>query len=555
MTEKKASVKKRSMIFALGTMVSRLTGVVREAVLAAVFGATTLLDAFLVANRIPNMLREMFAEGALGSSFTQRYAALKAEDENKAQNLLKSVTILTVLLMGTLVGLGILFAPSLVDLLTLAGGEEATELKQQATALTRVLFPFILLMSLSAVFGGVLNERGKFFISSVAPVGLNLGYIIGGLVLAQVFSHSVADGGTIYGMDPSVFGLALGVLLGGLFQTVIQFAFIARELFKKGKFLLWNDDVKAVFMLMGPMVLGASAGQINVMVNTNFATSVGEGAVSWLSLSFRILQLPIGLFSVAAASVILPSLTKKIKTSSTSFPEVGEEFSQATKFVLWLLFPCMTIMIFAGKDVISLLLGGGKFNQTAVENTGAALSAYGFGVLGYGLIKIFTSYFYATGRATFPMKVSFISIGLNFVLNYFLVSKYGHVGLAATTALVFSVNSLLLLWGMRGDGLKVNVKELVMLAGWLGVVACVCGFVVDNFILASNHRWLNEVLHGDASGGLQAAGIPSWLQMKMSALINVTLAGGVICAFYLSFYFIYAKESPSKFLKKMRGRS
>ena len=444
------SVAKNTFFFTVGTVLSRALGLVREAVLAAVFGASSLLDAFFVANRIPNMLREMLAEGALGSSFTQRYSKLKENDPGRARSLVFNMMIVVFSLVGLITCVGIFFAPEIVKLLTLAAKNQPQEFYDNTILLTRILFPFILIMSLTSIVTGVLHQKGKFFVSAVSPIALNLGYILGALVLAGLSEQYLSDRLSGLGVSPKLFGLALGVLLGGLGQGLWQALPVLKLLKPYGKISVINEDTKAILLMMVPMILGSSAGQINVLVNTNFATSLESGAVSWLGLSFRILQLPIGLFGVAIASVILPSLTKKIAvTGSMSSTEVGREFQNAVELVIWLMAPCMIGIMFAGEDIISLLLRGGKFDSYAVEMTGKALSAYGIGVIGYGLIKVLTNYFYATERTKYPMKVSFISIFLNFTINFYLVSKFGHVGLAYTAASIFCLNALMLAWGLE----------------------------------------------------------------------------------------------------------
>ena len=312
-----------------------------------------------------------------------------------------------------------------------------------------------------------------------------------------------------------------------------------------------NEDTKAVLLMMVPMILGSSAGQINVLVNTNFATSLESGAVSWLGLSFRILQLPIGLFGVAIASVILPSLTKKIAVTGTmSSTEVGKEFQNAVELVIWLMAPCMIGIMFAGEDIISLLLRGGKFDSYAVEMTGKALSAYGIGVIGYGLIKVLTNYFYATERTKYPMKVSFISIFLNFTINFYLVSKFGHVGLAYTAASIFCLNALMLAWGVRKDGLALDSNKFFksMLAAALAAILSGSACLVFNHFYAESQLLavIQQIFGEGAVGG------------KTISLVGLGVKGLIVAIIFIPAALIYLQLKPAELIslakQKLKSR-
>lgn len=542
------SVAKNTFLFTAGTILSRVLGLVREAVLAGVFGASQLLDAFFVANRIPNMLREMLAEGALGSSFTQRYAKLKVEDPQRASELVFNMLSLVFCVVGLISCLGIIFSPQIVSLLTLAADERSSEFYSNTIFISRFLFPFILVMSLTSVVTGVLHQRGKFFVSAVSPIALNLGYISGALGFSYLFENNYSEFFNSIEVDPKLFGLAFGVMLGGIGQGLWQAIPIIKELLPKGKISLLNEDTKKVLFMMGPMILGASAGQINVLVNTNFATSLEAGAVSWLSLSFRILQLPIGLFGVAIASVILPSLTKKIsQTGSNASKEVGAEFQNAFELVIWLMAPCMIGIMFAGEDIISVILRGGKFDDHATSMTGQALSAYGIGVVGYGLIKVLTNYFYATGRTKFPMKVSFVSIFLNFAINYYLVGVFGHVGLAYTAASIFTFNALFLLWGVREDGLQINKPRLVKSLFFALLASLITG---AGCYFVSKYLGSNEVV-------LEAFSFlgSSALKAKSAALSMLILKAAVVATGFGVFAALYLRITPKRLLALAKSKA
>lgn len=532
------SVAKSSLLFSIGTFVSRLSGLLRESVIASVFGATGLLDAFFVAHRIPNMLREMLAEGALGSSFTQRYTAIKAKDPTRAKSLVWNMLGLTALVGALVVLLGITLAPWLVKGMTVHGGALSSDWERNATALTRVMFPFIAIMSVTSIISGVLAQAGKFFVSGVSPVALNGGYILGALFFSTLSLKYIPESLYEFTGDPRLFGLAIGTVLGALGQFVWQVSAAWKDIRPRTKIQLWNEDIKSVVAMMGPMIIGASAGQINVLVNTNFATSLQEGAVSWITLAFRVLQLPIGIFGVAVGTAVLPALSRKLAASHGQINEdVSKELQNAIELVIWLMTPCMVFLITCSYPIIRLLLEGGKFNEMSVHQTSMALAAYSWGVVPYGLIKVFTAYFYASSRTKWPMYVGFISIGFNFLLNWLFVKQLGHVGLAATAALMFSVNTGFLILGLRQDPIQWNKSRLITSLTWVLGAALTSAIVC--LITPVDLVW-------KSSGGIWAR--------KLEAGIGLTVDGLVVFIFFSLAAMAYLRLSPRSLFEMAKVR-
>ena len=458
------SVARSTLAFALGTLISRIFGLVREAVLAMVFGASTLLDSFLVANRIPGLLRDLMAEGALGTSFTRQFSAWMAEDPERARRLAVDTLILCCQILLALIGLGILCAEWLVLALTwFAPAGYAEQLQMQATFLTRMLLPFILPMSLSAILAGILHQRGKFFITAIAPIFTNLGFILGALILGSWFQFVFPESVDAAFADRRLIGLAAGVLIGGGLQAASQFLVVWKSVlspFVPSSLIPINTDTKKVMKLMLPMIIGASSAQVTVFINTNFAASLGEGVVSFVTLAFRLLQLPIGIFGVAIGSAVLPVLTKKIvQNGGKVSADVSAELTQALELVSWLLLPCGIMLITQADSMVSLLYGGGRFDQDAVSKTAKILSIYGFGLIGYGFTKVLTAFYYAIHRTRFPMYASLFNLGLGLILNLILVPKMGFLGLAVTSATVLLCNGLFLLVGLSGSGIRLWAGE------------------------------------------------------------------------------------------------
>jgi putative peptidoglycan lipid II flippase len=469
---------RKTLNFAVGTFGSRIFGLLRESVTAGIFGATRSFDAFLIAFRLPNLLRELLAEGALGSSFTKVFSELWETDRKRAIALLHDSLWCFTLLAAVLVLLGIISAPLLVDGLTLfQEGQERTIFQHQCVSLTRLMFPFIGFMILGSIVSGVLHQSGKFFYSAISPILLNVGFLLGALVFAAWVDRFAPEWVEQIFVDKRITGLALGALLGGILQLGVQAAGVWRRYlgpyWQLPRKLPWSSDLGRVLRLMGPMVIAGSAGQVNVLVNTNFATSLQAGAVTWLTYSFRVLQLPIGLFAVGIGTVALPSLTRaavqRARTQDSSL--LAGELARSVEWMCWLMLPCMCFFLVNSPAIVQLLYQHGAFNETAAVATGQALYFYSFGLLGYGLIKVLTSYYYAVGQTRYPMMVGLVSIGMNFVLNLLLVSKFGHNGLAITASLVLLCNALFLLLGIRGINIAEHYKKLQW--SWLMLVVAV----------------------------------------------------------------------------------
>jgi len=457
------SLARSSLLFALGTLISRFSGLARDMVTTHLLGAGPLHDAFVVAQRIPNLLRDMLAEGALGSSFTKVYTALKEQDGEAADRLLFHMLYLCLLVMSLLTLIGLWLAPSLVTMMSLGAATDAVYARH-AVSLTRILMPTLAMAVIGAVAMGALYQRGKFFLNAVIPVLANLGVIAGGLLGGSLVTRYWPELLT-EGKDARVIGLAWGTVVGFVVQMVAALWNVRGPLQAMPRGCLrewpWSPHLKQVLMLMGPAVIAGSAGPINSIVNTNFATSVGSGAVTWLNYAFRILQLPIGVFGVAVGVYALPALTRAVTQAGRKVDsKVSAQLEQAVIFVSWLLVPCMLFTLLHHHRIIDLLFGHGRYTPHDVDATGQALFAYAFSMLAYGLIKVMTSFYYAVDRTNFAMRVSLAAIAINFLGNSLFVKQLGHVGLALTTSLTLSINALVLIWGSTRMGARWNREVL-----------------------------------------------------------------------------------------------
>ena len=449
-------------------------------VIAAMFGASAYLDAFLTAFRAPNMLRDLFAEGALSTAFVTTFSKkITTEGDKSAWALANKMATLTTVFMSAITILGVLLAPLLVAALAPGFGPEKAAL---TIVLARVMYPFILLVSLAALVMGMLNAKQVFGVPALASSFFNLGSIIGGVFFAWWLDPNFGSRALV--------GLAIGTLIGGFLQLAVQIP----SLFKIGYVFHpdfnWRDEgVRKVLQLMGPAVIAASAVQVNVLVNSIFASYLPDGAVSWLNIAFRLMQLPLGIFGVAIATVTLPLVSRS--AAAGNMPEFRGALAHALRLVMLLTIPSAIGLIILAQPIIGLLYEHGRFTPSSTQQTAAALQFYGLGLVGYSAVKVLAPAFYALDKRNLPMLVSLGSIAVNFCLNWFFTFhlQLGHRGLALSTSLVAITNFLLLyilmrrLSGRLETGLMIRTLAKLLIAGAL--LAAIC-LVAQHFIFFSN---------------------------------------------------------------------
>jgi putative peptidoglycan lipid II flippase len=444
----RASVARNAGIISLAVMSSRVLGLVRDQVFAALFGAGLQYDAFLTAFRIPNLLRDLFAEGALSAAFVTTFTqTLQRKGAEEANRLSNRVATLIILVIGAISILGWIYAASIVRVL--APGFFAVPGKAELTVtLTRVMIPFLLLVALAAQAMGMLNAFNVFGVPAIASAFFNLGSIVGGLILGYAL-------GPTLGLTP-IAGMAYGTLIGGFLQFAVQWPSLRRcGIGFRPMISLSDPGVRQIFRLMGPAIIGTAAVQINVFVNTNFASAildpttgaVTNGPVSWLTYAFRFMQFPIGVFGVAIATAALPSLSRS--TANPDSSEFRQTLSHSLALVFLLCIPSAIGLAVLGEPIIALVFERGKFTGFDTVQTAHALAAYSIGLAGYAAVKVLSPAFYALNDARTPMLISLGSIAVNYAMNSLLVGPLGHVGLAFSTSTVALVNFLLLALLMR----------------------------------------------------------------------------------------------------------
>jgi putative peptidoglycan lipid II flippase len=440
MNETSTAKSAKKIMFAV--MGSRVLGLVREMVLNAVFGAGKYLDAFYVAFRLPNLLRDLFAEGALSVSFVTTFSK-KMETEGKpAAFRLASLVISSLcLIIGAITLVGIFGSEWLVHLI--ASGFYHEPGKAELTVqLTRILFPFIFFVSLAAVYMGLLNSLGSFGLPASASTAFNAVSIISGLAIGWLIDPHLGW--------KAIYGFAIGTVLGGIVQLIIQVPRSIRFGFHFRWMLDWKDSgLRQVLILTLPAVIGGAAVQVNVLVNTWFASYLENGTVTCLNNAFRLMQLPIGMFGVAIASVVLPAVSRS--AAQTNMEHFREKISEGIKLALFLTIPASVGLAVLAKPIIAIIYQRGAFTAFATAQTALALQAYTIGLASYACIKVLAPPFYALDLPKIPVRISMTGIAFNIILNYLFIRvlNLGIRGLALSTSIVALINVLQLAFELR----------------------------------------------------------------------------------------------------------
>ena len=420
------------------TLLSRITGLIRESLQASLFGAGLQMDAFQAAFRLPNILRRMFAEGAFSQAFVPILAEYQRQrGDDATRGLVARVgSLLALVLLGVSV-LGIVAAPALVYLL--ASGFAQTPGKIELTAdLVRIVFPYILFVSLVSLAGGILNVYRRFAIPAFTPVLLNLSIIGAAIFLARYF-------------DPPIKALAWGVFIGGVAQLMFQIIPLVRIGMLPRPVFDWRDPgVRRVLLAMGPALIGVSAGQISALINTQLASLLGNGRISWINYADRLMEFPSALLGVALGTVLLPTLVKHHADENHTQYSSLLDWGLRLAFILAL--PAAVAMWFLALPMICTLYQYGKFTVNDVWQTRSALLGYSVGLLGLIVVKILAPGFYARQNLKTPVKIAFFTVFVTQVLAFALMWRIGHAGLTLATSLGACVNASLLFWFLWRGG-------------------------------------------------------------------------------------------------------
>jgi putative peptidoglycan lipid II flippase len=426
-------------------MASRILGLIRDQVLASMFGAGNAMDAFNVAFRIPNLVRDLFAEGAMSAAFVPVFMRQLASGERAAawrlgNNVINALLVVT----GILVVGGVAFARPLVT--AFAADYAAVPGKLELTVLlTRIMLPFLTLVAIAAVFMGMLNSLHRFFVPALAPATFNIATIMCALLLVPVMPQ--------FGIPP-ITAIAIGTLIGGLAQLLVQWPLLRQEGFAYTPFLDWKQDaLRRVLLLMGPGTIGLAATQMNVFVNTVLATREGTGAVSWLNYAFRLMYLPTGLFGVSIATATVPAVSRHAAHQNEA--AVRSTLADGLSLMLVLNVPATVGLIVLSHPIVRVIFERRAFLPSDTFATAAALQYYAVGLLGYSIVRIASPTFYALGDSRTPVQISVAAVLVNAVLNIVFARLFGYRGLALGTSIAALFNAAGLLWLLRRrlDGL------------------------------------------------------------------------------------------------------
>lgn len=467
------------------TFLSRVFGFIRDMAVAWFFGAGISSDAFFVAFRIPNLLRRLFAEGSLSISFIPVFTEyIETQGKEEAFRLGRcALTVLSLILIAISL-LGIIFSPIIVRIIA-PGFADTPEKLSLTVLLTRIMFPYVFFICIASLFMGILNALGHFAAPALAPVFLNLAMIFSVFCISPYMAEPVT-------------GLALGVLIGGILQLLLQIPFMIKKGFRfrepvphsvkrvsnpihtmssRISDMLGHPGLKRIGILMGPAVLGATVYQINIVIGTLLASLLPEGSVSYLYYADRLVEFPLGIFAIAAATAVLPSLSKQ--AAAKDFEALGDTFAYSMNLVFFITIPAMAGLIVLREPIVALLFGRGAFDKESIRMTADALLYYSVGLWAFSAVRILVSTFYALQDTKTPMRTAVISIIANVLLSILLMGPLRHGGLALATSLASMLNL-----GLLVRGLKPKIGGLE----WKNILEPACKSIVCSVMMAIGVR-------------------------------------------------------------------
>ena len=438
---------KSSSIFACMTFLSRILGFIRDMVTAYIFGAGPGYDAFLLAFRIPNLMRRLFAEGAFSQAFVPVISEYKVKKEHtEVLEFISRISgCLGMVVFGVFI-LGICGAPWIVKLFA-PGFSSDLEKTLLATDLLRITFPYIFFISLTALIGSILNSYGRFGAAAFTPIILNVSMILASLYCVDFF------------VAPEK-ALARGVCVGGIIQFLFLLSFLKMENLLIWPSIRWDDPgVRKVLTLMLPAIFGAAVHQINILIDTLFASFLPSGSISWLYYSDRLMEFPLGIFGVGIATVILPNLSRLYANKSKD--EFSKTLDVGLRCVLLVGVPAMLGLYLLAGPLLSTLFQSGRFLPNDVIMSSKSLMAYALAVVGIMLSKILSSAFYACQNIKTPVRISVITLIIHVILISVFIGPLAHAGLALATS-ISSILNAAVLWFLL---IKRNLYKLSL--GWV----------------------------------------------------------------------------------------
>ncbi len=483
-TTSKESITSAAGAVGLATFLSRILGFVRDMIIAELFGARVAADAFFVAFRIPNLLRRLTAEGAMTAAFIPVFTDEKEKKgTTSAFTLACNVITILALFLAILTAAGELFAPQIVRAIAPGFTADDHSLKL-TTLLTRIMFPYLLFISISAVLTGILNSFGRFFLPALTPALLNIAIITCALLFHDSFE------------EPTV-ALAIGVIIGGVFQMTL----LIRPLAKLGfsfapSFDLKDKQTRKIGLLLGPAALGMAVAEINIFVDTLLASLLPEGSISYLYYGNRVTQFPLGVFGVAVGIAALPAMSMEVVRNGKE--KLVELVSHSLRLTLFISIPAMAGMIVLSGPIINVLFERGEFDEMARTGSVIALVYYSVGLFAFSAVKPLVSAFYAMKDTATPSRVAAWCMTLNVALNVLLMGPLLHGGLALATSISSAVNMAFLLWLLRKKTGTIDGARIVKSASLMVLSAAIMGTLVymySSFFFSFDAGALSRVFH------------------------------------------------------------
>ncbi|MEW6419039.1 MAG: murein biosynthesis integral membrane protein MurJ [Nitrospirota bacterium] len=444
--DEKRHIARAAGLMSVATFISRILGYVKDMILARFFGATGIADTFFVAFRIPNLLRELFAEGAMSSAFIPVLTEYQTKHGiEEARKLVRITFTFIMIFVGLICIVGIVFAPAIVTVIA-PGFLDMPEKFSLTVLLTRAMFPFLLFISLAALVMGALNTRRIFFIPALAPAMLNITIIAYVILLAPL-------------MKQPIVAVAIGVTMGGF----IQFTFQLPSLFKneyslKPEYNFRHPGLKKMSILIVPATMGMAVAQINIFVSTILASYLPEGSITYLYYSMRLIQFPIGIFGVAMGMAVLPTLSEHAVKGD--FDKLRDDFSFALRLLFFITIPAMAGLIALREPIVNILFQRGRFDYIATAGTAHALLFYSLGIWSIVGVRVVTASFYSMQDTRTPVKVAVIALAANIIFSIILMKPLKHSGLAFANTIASGINFTLLFFFLRRKLKMVDAKRI-----------------------------------------------------------------------------------------------
>ena len=513
---------KNISIMSIAVSLSRLLGLARDQVMGFFFGASYLNDAFQIAINIPNLLRRLFGEGALSAAFVPIYNKVGVQKGREAQIkfALNMLSILT-LFLTILTIIGMVFSPTIVRLIS-PGLPEKTALL--TIKLTRLLFPYLFFIGISSTMISILNSHSKFFMTGLSSGLYNIG-IIGAIVIP--FSIFKLDS------EALIYWASIGVLIGGLLQTIINFPFLKQVGYKFRIYInLHSDNLKVLGQRFIPGVIGIGVRQINLLADIYFASFLPLGAITCLRYGARLMQMPLGIFGVSAGTVVLPLFSKLI--SEENWEELSERIRFTAITLIYLLIPITFFVAGSGLDIIKILFERGSFDSMASITTFETFTFYSMGLIFFALNQTITPIFFASGDTKTPVIITSVMVAVNILLNFILIYYLQHIGIALATSLTGAIQLIILiiiiskrLNKIKIRSISINLIKIFLLSGIIYGLNLIINYslIGDSFMFYSLRIFINGLVFlivlsvGSYLIKLEYAEI-IWQKLKLARLFN-----------------------------------